>query len=216
MVKAFVTCSHLIPPVHTCPCLFTPVHTCSHLFTPVHTGSHRFTPVHTSVTTLFAQWQFRWMFPLQKLLFLDLTCYLVEIAYFAHLIESYLTVYGLSSCIEKEYHSLKQPILQWPCTLVAKCHFCTFESSYSSVLCRILVKLHILTRLIGSFSPRELMELYRNRNVDPCRSPCLKIVNGKRFERRNFSVLPPVLLKNAYFSSANRELCKGVGLAVLQ
>ena len=40
----------------------------------------------------------------------------------------------------------------------------------------------------------------------------LKIVNGKRFERRNLLVLHvrPVLLKNAYISSANRELFNGV------
>ena len=31
-----------------------------------------------------------------------------------------------------------------------------------------------------------LMELYCNKNVDPSRSPSLKIVSGKRFERRNF------------------------------
>ena len=41
--------------------------------------------------------------------------------------------------------------IQWPCTLVSQCHFCTFERSYSSVLHPILVKLHILTRLIESF-----------------------------------------------------------------
>ena len=31
-----------------------------------------------------------------------------------------------------------------------------------------------------------LMELYGNGKVDPSRSQCLKIVNGKRFERRYF------------------------------
>ena len=41
--------------------------------------------------------------------------------------------------------------IQLPCTLVSRCHFCTFECSYSSVLRPILVKLHILTRLIDSF-----------------------------------------------------------------
>ena len=45
-----------------------------------------------------------------------------------------------------------------------------------------------------------LVELYRNKIVDPSRSLCLKTVDGKRFERRNFLVLCPVLLKNAYFS----------------
>ena len=41
----------------------------------------------------------------------------------------------------------------------------------------------------------QLMELYWSKLVDPSRSPCLKIVNWKRFERRNFLVLRPVLLK---------------------
>ena len=38
---------------------------------------------------------------------------------------------------------------------------------------------------------------------------------GKRFERCNFLVLRPVLLKNAYFSSPNRELSKVVRLVEL-
>ena len=37
----------------------------------------------------------------------------------------------------------------------------------------------------------------------------------KWFERRNFLVLRPVLLKNAYFNSANQELSKGVRLGEL-
>ena len=41
--------------------------------------------------------------------------------------------------------------IQWPCTLITQSFFCTFECSYSSVLRPILVKLHILTRLIESF-----------------------------------------------------------------
>ena len=40
-----------------------------------------------------------------------------------------------------------------------------------------------------------LMELYWSKIVDPSRSSCLKIVNWKRFERRNFLVLRPVLPK---------------------
>ena len=39
---------------------------------------------------------------------------------------------------------------------------------------------------------------------------------GKRFERRNFLVLRPVLLRIAYLSSANGELSKGVRLLVLR
>ena len=51
-----------------------------------------------------------------------------------------------------------------------------------------------------------LVELYRSKIVDPSRSPCLKTVDRKSFERRNFLVLRPVLLKIAYFNSANRQL----------
>ena len=51
-----------------------------------------------------------------------------------------------------------------------------------------------------------VMELYRNRNVDPSRSPCLKAIDGKSFERGNFLVLRPALLKIAYFNSGNRQL----------
>ena len=51
-----------------------------------------------------------------------------------------------------------------------------------------------------------VMELYRNRNVDPSRSPCLKAIDRKSFERGNFLVLRPALLKIAYFNSANGQL----------
>ena len=53
-------------------------------------------------------------------------------------------------------------------------NFCTFECSYSSVLRHIMVKLHILTRLMK----RELcngvrvMALYWSKIVDPSGSPC--------------------------------------------
>ena len=50
----------------------------------------------------------------------------------------------------------------------------------------------------------QLMELYGNRNVDPSRSPCLKAIDRKIFERGNFLVLRPVVLEIAYFNSANR------------
>ena len=55
-----------------------------------------------------------------------------------------------------------------------------------------------------------VMELYWNRIVDPPRSPCLKIVNRKRFECCNFLVLRPVLLKIAYFNSAKRQLSNDI------
>ena len=61
-----------------------------------------------------------------------------------------------------------------------------------------------------------LVELNWNRNVDPSRSPCLKTVDRKSFERRKFLVLRPVLLKIAYFSSANWQLSNDVRLVELR
>ena len=93
----------------------------------------------------------------------------------------------------------------------AKSFFCTFECSYSSVLRRILVKLHILTRLVESFPMvYRLWRCIEVRFVNPSRSPCLKTVHRKSFECGNFLVLCPVPLKIAYFNSANRELSNGV------
>ena len=54
-------------------------------------------------------------------------------------------------------------------------------------------------------SGARVMELYRNRNVDPSRSPCLKAIDRKSFERFNFLVLRPALLKVAYFNSGILE-----------
>ena len=48
-----------------------------------------------------------------------------------------------------------------------------------------------------------VMALYSSKIVDPSRSPCLKTVQRKSFERGKFLVLRPVLLKNAYYNSAN-------------
>ena len=44
----------------------------------------------------------------------------------------------------------------------------------------------------------------------------LKDSQLKRFERRNFLVLGPILLKNAYLNSANPELSKGLPLVELR
>ena len=93
------------------------------------------------------------------------------------------------------------------------CWISPCESCYFSILCPILLKLQIFAHLIESFpAVYGLCSCIEIKIVDPSRSPCFKIVNGKRFEQRNFSVLRPVLLKNAYFSSANRELSNGVRL----
>ena len=118
LLKIVHTWSHLFTPVPTCSHLFTPVHNCSHLFTPVHTYSQRFTPVHTSVTiyALRSMAVSRWIFPLRKLFFFDLTCYLVEMAYFCSpnrdLIESYSTVSCLCSCIGKKVDPSSSPYLK--------------------------------------------------------------------------------------------------------
>ena len=91
--------SHLFWLVQTWSKLFTPVPTCSHLFTTVHTCSHLFTP--HWLATLFAQWQFLVEFsPCESCYFSILSAILLKLHIFAHLIESYPTVYGLSSCIE--------------------------------------------------------------------------------------------------------------------
>ena len=82
--------------------------------------------------------------------------------------------------------------------------FCTFQCSYSSVLRPIVLKLHILTHLMESFAM--VYELWRCIEVKmsiPRRSPCLKTVQRKSFQRGTFLMLRPVLLKNAYFNSAN-------------
>ena len=50
-----------------------------------------------------------------------------------------------------------------------------------------------------------VMELYWNRNVDPS-SPCLNAIDRKSFERGNFLVLCPALLKITYFNSDNQQL----------
>ena len=51
-----------------------------------------------------------------------------------------------------------------------------------------------------------VMALYWSKIVDPSSSPCLRTVQRKSFERGNFLVLRPALLKIAYFNSANRSL----------
>ena len=51
-----------------------------------------------------------------------------------------------------------------------------------------------------------VLALYWSEIVDPSRSPCLKTVDRKSFERGNFLVLHPGLLKIAYFKSADWQL----------
>ena len=49
-----------------------------------------------------------------------------------------------------------------------------------------------------------VMALYWSKIVDPSRSPCSKTIQRKSFKQGNFLVLRPVVLKIAYFNSANR------------
>ena len=125
--------SHLFWLVQTCSNLFTPVHTCSHLTDYLH-SSHNGN------------------FPLGKLLFSILCAIFLKLHIFAHLIESYPTMHGLSSCIEI---IMSTPLAAHTTVTMYACLkmsiLCPFEGSHSSVLRRILLKLHILTRLIESF-----------------------------------------------------------------
>ena len=96
--------------------------------------------------------------------------------------------------------------IQWPCTMVTLSFFALSKA--------LILQSYVLTCWNCIFnlpywnvsSGVRVMELYWNKNVDLSRRLCLKIVNGKRFERRKFLVLRPVLLRNTYFSSANRQL----------
>ena len=86
--------------------------------------------------------------------------------------------------------------IQWPCTLVWQCHFLHFRTLLFFSLTSYPGEIAYFNSPNRQLSNgARVMELYWNRNVDPSRSPCLKIVNWKRFERRNFLVLRTFLLK---------------------
>ena len=178
------TCSHLF--TQTCSQFFTPVHNCSYLFTPVHTCSHLFTPQWLSM--LFAQWQFLIEFsPCESCYFLILSAILLKLHIFAHLIESYPTVYNLSGCIE-----IKLSIPQAAHTTVTMYARC--KLSISALWNALILQSYVLSCwncLLNSPNQElsnivRVMELYWNRNVGPSRSQCLMIVNGKRFEHCTF------------------------------
>ena len=86
--------------------------------------------------------------------------------------------------------------IQWPCMLASQCHFLHFRTL-------LFFSLKSYPGEIAYFnSPNRqlsngarVMELYWNRNVDPSRSPCLKAIDRKSFERGNFLVSRPALLK---------------------
>ena len=88
----------------------------------------------------------------QSCYFSILRAIFLKLHIFAHLIESYLTtVHVFSSCVQKNIDSSGSPFYSDHVHSSQNVIFCTFECSYSSVLHCILLKLHILTRLIESF-----------------------------------------------------------------
>ena len=100
---------------------------------------------------------------------------------------------------------LNQSAIQWPCTPFAQCHFLLFEMLFFFGLTSYPGEIAYFNSPIGELSNGvRVMALYWSKIVDPSRSPCLKTVQRKSFERSNFIVFHPVLLKIAYFNSANR------------
>ena len=80
----------------------------------------------------------------------------------------------------------------------------TIKSHNFFVLGPILVKFHIQTRLIESFPMvHGSWSCIEKEMLIPLGAHALKAIDRKSFERGNFLVLHPVLLKIAYFKSAN-------------
>ena len=101
--------------------------------------------------------------------------------------------------------------IQWPCTIVVQCHFLHFRMLlFFSLMSYCAEIAYFISPNREHSNGVQLMELYWNRNVDPSRSPCLKTIDRTRFQGGNFLVLRPVLLKIAYFNSANRQLSNNI------
>ena len=99
---------------------------------------------------------------------------------------------------------LNQSAIQWPCTPVALCHFLHFPMLFFFGLTSYPDEIAYYNSPNRELSNGvRVMALYWCKIVDPSRSPCLKTVQRKSFERGTFLVLRPVMLKNAYFNSAN-------------
>ena len=150
LVKTFhivPTCFHLFTPVHTCSHLFTPVHNCSHLFTPVHTCPHLTDYLRSSCNGSFSL-----NFSIAK-----------AVIFRFHVLSFWRCIFllTLSRAIQRCTAWVAVPRKNidpsgspYYSDHVCSSHnviFCTFKCSYSSVLRRNLLKLHILTRLIESF-----------------------------------------------------------------
>ena len=119
--------------------------------------------------------------------FLVLHPVLLKIAYFKSLIDSFPLTYSPKSC-DKE--NLSIPL----------------EPNHKAQSSEIFLSFQAKKwkRNWELFNGVRVMALYWSKIVDPSRSPCLRTVQRKSFERGNFLVLRPVLMKNAYFNSANR------------
>ena len=171
------------------------IDTCSDLSEPVQTCPNLSKFVHNTVTMHAMS-----IFPFQKLLFFSLAFYPAEIAYLnppnrelsngVRLVELYWNkiVDPSGSPYYSDYLCFSRNV-----------NFCPFESflffslmSYPAEIAYFSSPNWELSHLV------RFVQVYWNKNVDPSRSPCLKIVDRKSFERRNFLVLHPVLLKNAY------------------
>ena len=116
--------------------MFTPIHTCSHL---------------SDYLRSWRNGSFSLNFPLRKLLFFYLTCSLVEIACFCSPNRELSNGVWLEQLYRKNINPSGSPYYSDHVRSSGNVIFCTFECSYSSVLCRILLKLHILIRLIECF-----------------------------------------------------------------
>ena len=95
--------------------------------------------------------------------------------------------------------------IQRPCTLIVQCHFLHFWMllffGLTSYPCEIAYFNSPNGELLNGV---RVMALCWSKIVDPFRSPCLETVQRKSFEDGKFLVLRSVLLKIAYFNSANR------------
>ena len=95
--------------------------------------------------------------------------------------------------------------IQWPCTHVSQCHFLHFRTLLFFSLTSYPAEIAYFNSPNWElFNGVRVMALYWSKIVDPSRRPCLTTVQRKSFERGNFLVVRPVLLKNAYLNAANR------------
>ena len=79
---------------------------------------------------------------------------------------------------------LNQSAIQWPCTPVVQCHFLHFRMLLFFSLMSYPAEIAYFNSPNGELSNGvRVMALYWSKIVDPSRSPCLKTVQRKSFER---------------------------------